>query len=189
MSIEEFIESWANQANYPLVRASRAVNGTLTLSQQVFQFSPRVESNESRFWWIPLNIATDGDHVLENWLGSDLTRQVQLSPSDWYLVNHRQFGYYRVDYDDDNWSALRKLLNSENFHQLKSVDRAGLLDDAFNLARAGYRDYELPLELARYLHREEDYAPWVAASRALRLLDDKLRDRPDIRAAFRVSII
>ncbi|XP_031787739.1 uncharacterized protein LOC107982070 [Nasonia vitripennis] len=184
VSIEEFVESWANQPNYPLVRAYRAANGSLTLSQRVFQFAPRAESNQSRFWWIPLNIAA-GDQVLETWLGSELTRQVQLPPSDWYLVNHRQFGYYRVDYDDDNWSALRGLLNSENFRRLKSVDRAGLLDDAFNLARAGFRDYELPLELARYLRREEDYAPWAAASSALRLIDDKLRDRPDIRAAFR----
>jgi hypothetical protein len=45
--------------------------------------------------------------------------------------------------------------------QILSVsDRAGLIDNAFNLARSSLVSYDVPLRLASYLDREEHYTPW-----------------------------
>ncbi len=41
-------------------------------------------------------------------------------------------GYYRVNYDEATWEQLTSSLAS-----LSNINRAGLADDALNLARAG----------------------------------------------------
>ena len=57
-----------------------------------------------------------------------------VSSTGWYKANTDYFGYYRVNYDTENWNALRELLKS-NREILSEMDRAELLDDAMNLAR------------------------------------------------------
>ena len=41
-------------------------------------------------------------------------------------------------------------------------DRAGLIDNAFNLARASLIEYSVPLRLSLYLEQEDRYTPWRA---------------------------
>lgn len=45
-------------------------------------------------------------------------------------------GYYRVNYDRPNWIALARVL-SESTNTIHLLNRAQLVDDAFNLARNG----------------------------------------------------
>lgn len=65
-------------------------------------------------------------------------------------------------------------LQSSNFINIPPVTRAQLIDDAFNLARAGYLEYSIPLSLIRYLRQETDYIPWVAAFNAIKHLNRML---------------
>ena len=43
---------------------------------------------------------------------------VDLAPgyqeTDWYLANVRQYGYYRINYDADNWAKLTEQLNNDH---------------------------------------------------------------------------
>ena len=72
-------------------------------------------------------------------------------------------GYYRVNYDENNWDLLINFLKSDNFKEIPPVNRAQLLDDSLNLARAGVLPYGTALELAEYLEKEVDYIPWHSA--------------------------
>lgn len=45
-------------------------------------------------------------------------------------------GYYRVNYEPANWVALANQLNSSH-ETIHLLNRAQILDDAFNLARTG----------------------------------------------------
>jgi aminopeptidase N len=54
------------------------------------------------------------------------------------------------------------------------VNRAQLLDDALNLARAGVLHYGTALELAEYLVKEADYFPWYSALTAFTFLNVRL---------------
>lgn len=67
-----------------------------------------------------------------------------------------------------------KHLKSENFKQIHHLNRAQLIDDAFNLARVGSLDYLIALDLMSYLSEEIDYAPWYSAFQALTFLNDRL---------------
>jgi len=50
-------------------------------------------------------------------------------------------------------------------------NRAQVLDDYLNFARANMTNYETALDLTRYLMHEKDYVPWTAAVVALDYLD------------------
>jgi len=61
-----------------------------------------------------------------------------------------------------------------------------LIDDALNLARAGYLAYNISLQITSYLSKETDYIPWYAAARAFNYLDSVLLGRENY-AAYHVS--
>ena len=50
------------------------------------------------------------------------------------------------------------------FQILNTVDRANLIDDAFNLARARITTYNIALDMTSYLHKELEYLPWDSAT-------------------------
>ncbi|KAL2088228.1 hypothetical protein ACEWY4_017056 [Coilia grayii] len=100
----------------------------------------------------------------------------------WLLGNINQMGYFRVNYDLHNWRLLiEQLMNN---HAIISIgNRAGLIDDVFNLARAGFLPQNVPLQIIGYLPQEKEFLPWHAASRALYQLD-KLLDRTEDYSLF-----
>lgn len=66
-----------------------------------------------------------------------------------------------------------------NHKAISNKNRAQIIDDYLNLARANLTMYETALELTRYLKHERDYAPWMAASVALDYIDTVLYSLPD----------
>jgi len=89
-------------------------------------------------------------------------------------LNLFSVGFYRVNYDENNWLLLMDYLNSENYEKIHAVNRAQLLDDALNLARAGVLNYRTALDLTQYLEKEVDYIPWYSALSAFSFLNLRL---------------
>lgn len=79
----------------------------------------------------------------------------------WLLINTLSAGFYRVNYNRDNWYQLVRALISDPA-SIHEMNRAQLLDDSFSLARAGLLNYHIPLYLASYLVQESCYFPWAA---------------------------
>lgn len=71
-------------------------------------------------------------------------------------------GFYRVNYDTENWMALIKQLK-ETPTDIHVLNRAQLISDSFNLARAGQLNYTIALELTKYLKNEDSTTPWYSA--------------------------
>ena len=61
------------------------------------------------------------------------------------------------------------------FQAVHSADRANLLDDAFNLARAGLLDYDVALGLTEYLHKETEHIPWDSAASGFSYISSMFR--------------
>jgi aminopeptidase N len=58
----------------------------------------------------------------------------KLENVDWIIGNIQQYGFYRVNYDDDNWNALLRQLRTDHT-VIHPINRAQIINDAWNLAR------------------------------------------------------
>ncbi|KAM4523732.1 thyrotropin-releasing hormone-degrading ectoenzyme-like isoform 2-T2 [Fundulus diaphanus] len=188
IDIGEMMDRWTLQMGYPVVTISKNQSEQLpthyiTVTQEHFLYGEEVRNNVSLQWQVPLTVAVGNASTvcMESllWINNRTeTHKIgQMDDSTWLLGNINQTGYFRVNYDLQNWKLLIQQLHSNP--QIISVgNRAGLIDDAFNLARAGYLPQGIPLQLIGYLPEETSFLPWHAASRALYQLD-KLLDRTD----------
>ncbi|KAF3426308.1 hypothetical protein E2986_02437 [Frieseomelitta varia] len=184
MSIKGIMESWTNQPGYPLVTVTRNYDtGTFIVSQKRFRWNKTGGQSQSELkWWIPLTFTTETARNFSAvkpryWLKrkcENFTAPLNISSSRWIIFNIQQTGYYRVNYDEDNWKMIARYLSSKDFLKIHRVNRAALIDDAFNLARAGYIDYSIAFNLSKYLVQEIDYEPWVAAVNNLKFLNNML---------------
>jgi aminopeptidase N len=84
-------------------------------------------------------------------------------------------GYYRVNYDDQNWRLIIQQLKKDHT-KIHVINRAQIIDDVLNLARAGLLKYEMALEVTSYLKNEKDYLPWAAALSGIEYLDEMLKE-------------
>lgn len=83
-----------------------------------------------------------------------------------------------MNYNVDNWNAIIDDLNSNTFHIIHVLNRAQLLDDSFNLARAGYLDFSIALDVLKYLHWEVELMPLTDGFRVIEFLLTRLDQEP-----------
>jgi len=69
-------------------------------------------------------------------------------------------GYYRVNYDTENWLKIAYYLNSERRKDINVINRAKIIDDAFHLMMARQLNLSIFWELTKYLSQETDYVAW-----------------------------
>ncbi|CAM1298657.1 ENPEP (predicted) [Pycnogonum litorale] len=184
-NVSSLMSSWTKQKGYPVVTVSRN-DKCFTAKQEPFYENRKVaiDSNDHRHlrstWSIPLTyITNETDKETMVWLkhrGPE-SFNCSLGSSDvsWMKFNVRQRGYYIVNYELADWMKLKSLLHSN--HQLLSAeDRSSLIHDAFRLSRSGYVDYDLALDLVKYLVNETHYVPWKTAYYFLREMFSFLSD-------------
>ncbi|XP_029858880.1 thyrotropin-releasing hormone-degrading ectoenzyme isoform X2 [Aquila chrysaetos chrysaetos] len=201
VNIREVMDQWTLQMGYPVITilGNETTDNVIVISQERFVYDSDAKPKDpalgdsSYLWQIPLTIAVGNtSHISSEaiiWVSnkSEHHRIPALDEASWLLGNINQTGYFRVNYDTRNWRLLINQLTRN--HEVISVsNRAGLIDDAFNLARAGYLPQNIPLEIIRYLSEEKDFLPWHAASRALYPLD-KLLDRTESYNIFNEYIL
>ncbi|KAK1169229.1 thyrotropin-releasing hormone-degrading ectoenzyme-like [Acipenser oxyrinchus oxyrinchus] len=197
INIKEVMDLWTLQMGYPVVTITKndSVDNTVTISQEhfIFDIKHSAPSNSSFQWQIPLTISVgNSSHISPEsiiWVSnrSESHKMGSVDDGSWLLGNINQTGYFRVNYDLRNWRLLIEQL-MRNPEVISVGNRAGLIDDVFNLARAGYLPQNIPLEIVRYLSQEKEFLPWHAASRVLYHLD-KLLDRTEEYSIFSEYIL
>ncbi len=90
-----------------------------------------------------------------------------------------------MNYDAENWALIRAQLEGDHT-KIDPLNRAQILDDAFNLARAGLLDYESVFGLTSYLAKERSYIVWSAAERGFAYIQ-KMLSRTDAYGAYKVG--
>ena len=180
---------WETQKGFPVIHVTESrptSNFHITQSRYYAAYEKRVEG-DTRSWWIPLNFVSADNpnfddtrftyHFESDVASFEMPFPVGFNPDSWYLFNKQQMGYYRVNYDVNNWNELIKVLNSKNYKQIHVLNRAQLIDDSLNLAADGYISYRIAFGILSYLSRETDYIPWRAAVTNLDNIDYILKDR------------
>ncbi|XP_066252705.1 aminopeptidase Ey [Euwallacea similis] len=164
-TVKEIMDTWTLQTGFPVVTAKQSqIKDHLVISQERYVLNSN-EVEDQTLWWIPISVFDSTSKKTQTWLKKE--KQIVLSnsissQSSWYLLNFHQTGYYRVNYNVDNWKALIKQL-LESHHAINSKNRAQMIDDAMNLAYAGYLDYGIAFNVTRYLRNERQFGPWKTA--------------------------
>ncbi|XP_069972068.1 aminopeptidase N-like [Penaeus vannamei] len=177
VSVKDVMDTWTLLTGYPVVKVERNATGTAaTVTQDRFLLLPSApdRSDAAPSWWVPLTMtsqdAPDFTRTRPSaWLtpGTPTLILDGLPSADaWVLLNLQQTGYFRVNYDAGNWELLTKQL-ADAHEVIHVTNRAQVMDDALNLARAGQLPYETALGLTSYLAKEKEYTPWEAAMSSL----------------------
>ncbi|XP_039413908.1 aminopeptidase N [Corvus cornix cornix] len=165
-NISDIMDRWTLQMGFPVVTVDTR---TGTINQTHFLLDPASSVDRpSAFnytWIIPITWMIDKSHGNSSYWLTDVTatnNQFKLNSSSWLLLNLNVTGYFRVNYNQENWDQLLNQLVAD--HQVFPViNRAQIIDDAFNLARAKYVNVTLALNTTRFLSQETEYMPWQAA--------------------------
>lgn len=169
--VSTIMKTWENQPGYPVITVSRS-GDQLTLTQERFYYT---EDTSTDLWWVPINYVAGShpsfaDTSPDLWMPAvkslTITNSTRKpwSNDDWIIVNIHENSYYRVNYDNTLWDLLIQHLNGDDYEQIALLNRAQLVDDSLNLARAGKISYDVPLSILEYLHKEADYIPWASVS-------------------------
>ncbi|XP_072261800.1 glutamyl aminopeptidase [Pyxicephalus adspersus] len=188
--VKEVMDTWTRQMGYPVL----TVSSGNTVTQERFLLDHKANasdppSNFSYRWNIPVTFystsnAADKNSLLYNKTDTSLT----LVPYDstnaqFFKINNKHFGFFRVNYEPQTWNDLAALL-VRSHGVFSAGDRAGLIDDVFALASSERIDYNVSLDLTKYLQNETDYLPWQRINSALSYLNDMLEDDPTIYPKF-----
>ncbi|CAG0903835.1 unnamed protein product [Darwinula stevensoni] len=169
-TVKEVMDTWTLQTGYPVVNAMRD-GQNVTVNQKRFLLDSTATEETPTYWYVPLNLVRSSNVAEFDstnatvWLYPNASSvEFTLDQDDeWYIINAQQTGYYRVNYDEKNWEALNKTL-SESHEVIHVINRAQILDDALNLARAGLLNYTIALSLTQYLGQEKSYIPWATTA-------------------------
>uniref|UniRef100_A0A3Q3EYU0 Aminopeptidase n=1 Tax=Labrus bergylta TaxID=56723 RepID=A0A3Q3EYU0_9LABR len=142
--VAKVMDTWTKQIGYPVI----TINTTSgEIYQKHFLFN---DSSESSLWWyVPIRVMSGTSE-----------------PTYWILANVNCVGYYRVNYNPENWQRLLTQLERNRF-RIPLINRGQLVEDAFNSARAKIVDVTLALNATRFLRNETEFLPWESAVRNL----------------------
>ena len=171
--MKTIMDTWMRQKNYPLLTVSRDyATGNVNLRQERFLTSEDTSGDNNDYqWFIPLTYTLfnngHGDFestVISNFFlepSTELNFPVSISDEP-IIFNIQSMGYYRVNYDAENWNRIEAVIKS-NLSSIHPDNRAAILSDTFFFAKVGVESYSLPLQMIDYLQDEFDYSPLVTA--------------------------
>uniref|UniRef100_A0A8C2C5B9 Aminopeptidase n=1 Tax=Cyprinus carpio TaxID=7962 RepID=A0A8C2C5B9_CYPCA len=178
-SINEIMNRWILQMGFPVVTIDTR---TGSITQQHFLIHPEAvvdkPSDYNYEWFVPITWMKSGSNMGQHWL---LTKTAPYEPmktdTDWLLANLNVTGYYRVNYDPQNWERLLTQLNSDHkvgvslsLKQFKTlsikVAYLNKIQRIINL-KAQIINITLALRTTKYLYKEKEYIPWESAIRNL----------------------
>jgi len=177
-SIKDIMDTWTLKMGYPVVTVNRDYGSqTVSLSQERFLLQRRTNATQDPIvylWWVPLTYTADFKTIGSTWLAnneSSKTHTLDLPIHDRQslIFNVDEIGYFRVNYDHQNWQLIFEQLLS-NHSSISIINRAQIMDDSLNLAQGGLLDYDIALNLTTYLVLEKEYLPWESALSSLKYM-------------------
>lgn len=179
--VKDFMQSWSLHEGYPVLNVLRNADASITVSQERFRLDVAID--DPHIWYIPFQVvslnATNSTYTTPwQWLiskSSTLT-ELDLLPESWIILNHNRQGFYRVNYDETNWDLLITTLTSSPTipSTIIPMNRAQLIDDAFNFARGKKMSYGKLFDLLNYVQYETEYVPLQAFTTGLTYIGDML---------------
>lgn len=178
ISVSSIVLSWTRQAGFPVVHVDRNyTTGAITLHQErYFTVQPTVQSPS--LWWIPYNFFSANSTVYstfaDRWINgqrSVVVSDAAIPNGDWLIINNEQTGFYRVQYDNQNYRLIADELSNGDFTKFKITTRSSLISDVFDFAYTERLNYTVVFDIIKYLEHELEYVPWSSAFTGLNNVD------------------
>ncbi|XP_053379505.1 aminopeptidase N-like isoform X2 [Mercenaria mercenaria] len=191
--VRQVMDTWILQKNYPVITIRQVRPGVLNITQERFLNNPSEAMNDTEIspynyiWKIPLTYTSNKNSsfsvTYKNiiWMEEKVLlivdRQlVDLSlPGNWIIANLKQWGYYRVNYEENIWKSLIHQLK-DNKTKIDLVNRAQIINDLFSLSKAKIVELKLALSVFEYLRFEDEYVPWLAAITEMSYINNLIRN-------------
>lgn len=168
-NIQSIMQKFTQKPGYPILHVTLG-NKSLELKQERF-FSnalSRKKSKDTTRWIIPLkNI---GDNYEEKLQIDKKSLSIPFHNS-WVKMNSGETSFVRTVYDENLYKKLRWPITEK---QLSSIDRMGIVRDAFDSAESGYTSVVKALELAKSYANEDAYIVWATLSGKLSKVENLL---------------
>ena len=180
--VADIMDTWVQQTGYPVldVEADFGEDGIeVHASQTRFVYEHLVDPDaaEDTTWHVPVTVAAQGGGAASTLMeGPQADIRLTGDPArGWVKVNPDQVGFYRANYGGDGWERLRPAIEGM---KVSAIDRLGLQNDAFALARAAYLPVTQFLSLARSYVNETNAIVWEDISSNFGKLDLLVADEP-----------
>eukprot|EP01121_Diplochlamys_sp_Union-15-3_P007710 TRINITY_DN1984_c0_g1_i2.p1 TRINITY_DN1984_c0_g1~~TRINITY_DN1984_c0_g1_i2.p1 ORF type:complete len:533 (-),score=88.36 TRINITY_DN1984_c0_g1_i2:251-1849(-) len=166
--LPKYLEPWTSQPGYPLIKVTPELGDdrrVLITQHQFSLYHSTPVNNTENLWWleIPMAIKTDTNYRVQTLLMFSRSMELSIGPNVvWYKANSGQTGFFRATYTDLTWRRLGGYFIAFNVE-----DKAGLINDALVLARAGLLSYELVTPFVSRLHDQLHPSVWTAALKEL----------------------
>ncbi|XP_031338736.1 aminopeptidase Ey-like isoform X2 [Photinus pyralis] len=169
-NLSAIMNSWTEKHGFPMITVNKS-DSNLILTQSQF-FSNTTPPTK---WYIPVTYTTSvekkfSDLKAKKWMlpteSETVINGVWTPQVSWVILNVGVSAFVRVNYDDALWTGLQHALHKENFDGITPINRAQIVDDAMNLARADVLTYERAFNIISFLQKDNDYYPWQSAFNA-----------------------
>lgn len=178
IDVKKVMDSWTLQTGYPVVEITRDYNSDTAQVKQYRFLLEKDDSDDSSSvqWEIPFTytdaLNPDWTPNTKLWLHKTNGTISRLpSSKHWIVGNVQEVGYYRVNYDEHNWQLLLRQFK-EDHTKIHTINRAQIIDDSLDLARAGLLSYHVAMNTTLYLKKEKEFLPWKSALNSFSFIDD-----------------
>ncbi|XP_067207968.1 aminopeptidase Ey-like isoform X4 [Linepithema humile] len=114
-------------------------------------------SDNKSYFWLP---------IISNYT-FDIINLIDWHGENWIIFNLQQAGYYRVNYDSENWANLGYYLSHISYTNIHVLNRAQIVDDAFYFLMQGQLGFTMFFKITRFLFNETDYVAWYPMIKAV----------------------
>ncbi|XP_070155169.1 aminopeptidase N-like [Polyergus mexicanus] len=173
INLIEKMDGWTKHTSYPILKITHNFADHIDI---ILENSDSIDSD----LWIPIThtVQTNPDFNKTSfydveWLKftKDLPKKgVHVSKrykkNDWFIINLQQVGYYRVNYDTENWKRIAKYLNSKEYIKIHVLNRAQIIDDAYHFLTTRQINSSVFWDITNYLSRETDFIAWYPMIKA-----------------------
>ncbi|KAK3095167.1 hypothetical protein FSP39_010973 [Pinctada imbricata] len=195
INVKAIMDTWTLQMNFPVVMLKRDHNNIVVTQKRYLRDYGAKDPGKyvSKFnyaWEIPFTFTSQSKANFNqtdqdvSWMHKNNISLLlpSISPNDWIIGNVMQYGYYRVNYEESNWNKLVQQLD-DNHEKIHAINRAQIVNDAWNLAKSGDLDMRIALKTVNYLAKEREYIVWEAALGELGYVDSML-ERTSLYGSF-----
>jgi tricorn protease interacting factor F2/3 len=182
--IVEMMKTWVKQPGFPLLEVKKEGN-SVRIRQRRFTYLNSEDYEEE--WIIPFAVQVfddAGNARVTKHLISSREKTLELGKNaSAFKLNHEQAGFFRVEYDEQEWENLGALILNKT---ISGIDRYGIEEDLFALVKRGDVALSYYLQFVeKYYEAEDHHLPLRGIIKNLSLLNIVL----DNEKAFQVKEI